>query len=76
VAMGKREGEQEDLFVTHQQLRSQSHPFYRAVNHVLADQGFDRYVERLCSKFYAKRMGPRPHPVESHVPWCPATCAR
>jgi transposase len=55
--MGKREGEQEDLFVTHQQLRSQSHPFYRAVNRVLAEQGFDRYVERLCSKFYAKKMG-------------------
>jgi transposase len=55
--MGKREGEQEDLFVTHQQLRSQSHPFYRAVNRVLADQGFDRYVQRLCSKFYAKKMG-------------------
>ena len=57
MAMGKREGEQEDLFVTHQQLRSQSHPFYRAVNRVLADQGFDPYVERLCSKFYAKKMG-------------------
>jgi transposase len=55
--MGKREGEQEDLFVTHQQLRSQSHPFYRAVNRVLAEHGFDRYVEKLCSKFYAKKMG-------------------
>jgi transposase len=55
--MGKREGEQEDLFVTHQQLRSQSHPFYRAMNRVLADQGFDRHVEQLCSKFYAKKMG-------------------
>src|SRR3954469_24482335 len=55
--MGKREGEQEDLFVTHQQLRSQSHPLYRAVNRVLADQGFDRYVQGLCSKFYAKKMG-------------------
>ena len=55
--MGKREGEQEDLFVTHQQLRSQSHPFYRSVNRVLADQGFDRYVQGLCSKFYAKKMG-------------------
>ena len=57
MAMGKREGEQEDLFVTHQQLRSQSHPFYRAVNRVLGEQGFDRYVERLCAKFYAKKMG-------------------
>lgn len=55
--MGKREGEQEDLFVTHQQLRSQSHPFYRAVNRVLADHGFDRHVQGLCSKFYAKKMG-------------------
>jgi transposase len=55
--MGKREGEQEDLFVTHQQLRSQSHPFYRAVNRILGDHGFDRHVQRLCSKFYAKKMG-------------------
>lgn len=55
--MGKREGEQEDLFVTHQQLRSQSHPFYQAVNRVLADQGFDRHVQGLCSKFYARKMG-------------------
>lgn len=57
MAMGKREGEQESLFVTHQQLRSQSHPFYRAVNRVLGEHGFDRYVEKLCAKFYAKKMG-------------------
>jgi transposase len=57
MAMGKREGEQEDLFVTHQQLRSQSHPYYRAVNRVLAERGFDRFVEQLCAKFYAKKMG-------------------
>ena len=57
MAMGKREGEQESLFVTHQQLRSQSHPFYRAVNRVLGEQGFDRYVEKLSAKFYAKKMG-------------------
>jgi|GEM_PF-6094093 hypothetical protein len=35
MAMGTRDGEQEDLFVTHQQLRSQSHPYYRTVNKVL-----------------------------------------
>jgi transposase len=57
MAMGKRGGEQEDLFVTHRQLRSQSHPFYRTVNRILADQGFDRHVEGLCGKFYAKKMG-------------------
>ncbi|HWT45566.1 MAG TPA: transposase, partial [Vicinamibacterales bacterium] len=57
VAMGKHEGEQESLFVTHQQLRSQSHPYYRAVNRVLGEHGFDRYVEKLCARFYAKKMG-------------------
>jgi transposase len=57
MAMGKRGDEQEDLFVTHQQLRSQSHPFYRAMNKVLGEKGFDRYVEELCAKFYARRMG-------------------
>jgi transposase len=57
MAMGKRGSEQEDLFVTHQQLRSQSHPFYRAVNKVLGEKGFDRHVEGLCARFYARRMG-------------------
>jgi transposase len=57
MAMGKRGGEQEDLFVTHQQLRSQSHPYYRAVNKVLADKGFDKYAEGLCEKFYARKVG-------------------
>ena len=55
--MGKREGEQEDLFVTHQQLRSQSHPYYQAVNRILAEKRFDRYAEKLCAKFYARKMG-------------------
>jgi hypothetical protein len=55
--MGKREGEQESLFVTPEQLRSQSHLFYRAVNRVLGDHGFDRDVEKLCAKFYANKMG-------------------
>jgi transposase len=57
MAMGKREGEQEDLFVTHQQLRSQSHPYYRAVNKVLKDSGFDRYAEAVCAPFYADGVG-------------------
>jgi transposase len=55
--MGTRDGEQEELFVTHQQLRSQSHPYYRAVNKVLADKGFDRFAEAACAKFYARKMG-------------------
>ena len=55
--MGNREGEQKELFVTHQQMRGPSHPFYKVLNEVLAKQGFDRYVEGLCAKFYAKKMG-------------------
>ena len=55
--MGIREGEQEDLFVTHQQLRSQSHPYYRAVNKVLGEKNFDRYAEKVCAKFYARKIG-------------------
>jgi transposase len=57
MALGKRGEEQEDLFVTHQQLRAQSHPYYRAMNKILAEAGFDRYVETLCEKFYARKMG-------------------
>jgi transposase len=62
MALGKRGGEQEDLFVTHQQLRPQSHPYYRAINKILAEKGFDRYAEAICAKFYAKKMGRRSLP--------------
>lgn len=57
MALGKHGDEQEDLFVTHQQLRAQSHPYYRAMNRILAEAGFDRYAEELCARFYAKKMG-------------------
>jgi transposase len=57
MALGKRGNEQEDLFVTHQQLRSQSHPYYRAMNKILADAGFDKHAEGVCAKFYAKKVG-------------------
>ena len=51
MAMGTRDGDQEELFITHQQLRSQSHPYYQAVNKVLAEKGFDKFAERTCAKF-------------------------
>ncbi|MBC8069223.1 MAG: transposase [Deltaproteobacteria bacterium] len=54
MAMGKSTDEQEDLFVTHNSLRSEGHPFYEALNKVLRKQGFDAYVEDLVEKFYAK----------------------
>lgn len=57
MAMGTRDGEQEELFVTHQQLRTEGHPYYLTVNRVLAEHGFDRFAEAQCRKFYAKKMG-------------------
>ena len=57
MALGKRGSEQEDLFVTHQQLRAQSHPYYRAMNKILAEAGFDKYAEATCAKFYARKVG-------------------
>ncbi len=55
--MGKRGEEQETLFITHQMLRGQSHPFYQAVNRVLAQGAFDRFAEGTCAKHYAKKVG-------------------
>ena len=54
MAMGKRGDDQENLFVTHQQFRSQSHPFYQTVNRILRKNGFDKYVEVCCERFYKK----------------------
>ena len=33
--------------------RSAAHPFYTRLNQILDEQGFDRYVESLCRRFYA-----------------------
>jgi transposase len=59
MAMGKREAEQQqDLFITHDKLpRSPGHVFYRKLNQVLADGGFDRWVEALCEPHYCQGVG-------------------
>jgi transposase len=59
MSMGKREAEQQqDLFVTHDKLpRSPGHVFYRQLNRLLAEGGFDRWVEALCEPHYAKGKG-------------------
>ena len=38
--------------------RSPGHPFYKALNGLLAEAGFDAYVEKLCEPLYEK--GGRP----------------
>lgn len=59
MAMGKRKSaQQQPLFFTcHDLPQSQGHAFYEAVNRVLAESEFDRYVEGACKKFYAQTMG-------------------
>lgn len=59
MAMGKRKTEkQESLFIIAADLpRTPAHPFYETLNEILAEQGFDGFVENLCRKFYAARMG-------------------
>ena len=37
--------------------RSPGHVFYRRLDRLLAEAGFDRYVEDRCREFYAKSLG-------------------
>jgi hypothetical protein len=52
--MGRRkQGRQEALFVASDGLaRSPGHPFYRKLNELLAEAGFDRWMERRCERYY------------------------
>ena len=36
---------------------SDGHPYFERLNRVLADSGFDAFVEELCAAFYADRLG-------------------
>jgi len=56
--MGIREGEQSPLWVVTADLpKSPGHPFYARLNALLDANDFDRFVEKKCRRFYAKRMG-------------------
>ena len=59
MAMGKRKREQQDdlWIATTQMPAAPGHPFYRKLNQLLAEHGFDAFVESLCGKFYAEVMG-------------------
>ncbi len=46
------------MWVATQNLpRSPGHPFYERLNQVLVKAGFDAFVEKLCARFYAERLG-------------------
>ena len=58
MAMGKRKGRQGGLWIATSDLaRSPGHPFYERLNRLLAEHGFDAFVEEQCRSFYAERMG-------------------
>jgi transposase len=59
MAMGKKKREeQRGMWVAVSELpRSVSHPFYERLNRLLAEHGFDDFVEAQCRGFYAERMG-------------------
>jgi transposase len=54
MSMGKRKREQQGMmFVAAAHLpQTCGHPFYERVNRILAQAGFDDFVEQLCQPFY------------------------
>ena len=59
MAIGKRRQEQVELFVPTTSLnQGPGHPFYSKLNEVLAEAGFDAFLQKLCAPFH--REGGRP----------------
>jgi len=59
MAIGKRKPKQDELFIpTAELVKGPGHPFYTKLNAVLAEAGFDEFVEKLCAKYY--KEGGRP----------------
>ena len=59
MAMGKRKTErQQELLIAATDLPdAPGHPFYRKLNTLLDEDGFDAFVEPLCQKFYHDELG-------------------
>jgi len=59
MALGRRKLERQDEFwISVSELpRSEGHVFYRKLNQLLREAGFDGYVESLCGPYYHDRMG-------------------
>lgn len=59
MALGKRKSKQDELFIpTAKVVAGPGHPFYSKLNQVLAEAGFDEFVEQLCAPYY--KEGGRP----------------
>ena len=58
MAMGRQGPRQGEMLVTWEELpKSPGHVFYDRLQTVLADAGFDAFVETLCKPYYAAVMG-------------------
>ena len=59
MAMGRRNRDQQaELWVAATDMpEAPGHPFYRRLNAVLAEGGFDAFVEDLCRRFYHDELG-------------------
>jgi transposase len=58
MALGKRSGEQQEMWVATTDLpKSPGHVFYRNLNKLLKEIDFDRQVEELCRPYYADGRG-------------------
>jgi len=58
MALGRRKAKQQDLWIAATNLpQAPGHPFYQKLNQLLAEAGFDAYVEELCRPFYAEKVG-------------------
>src|SRR5271154_7381518 len=59
MAIGRRTPKQDELFIPTAKLATgPGHPFYTKLNAVLAEAGFDEFVETLCAPYY--KEGGRP----------------
>ncbi len=50
MALGKRKHEQQSAWIATTELpKSPGHPFYKKLNQLLAEAGFDAWLEVLCA---------------------------
>src|ERR1700694_3989147 len=59
MAMGtrKQRERQEPLWYRGETPEAPGHPFYKRLNEVLEREGFDRFCEERCCKFYHEKLG-------------------
>jgi transposase len=58
MALGRRKREQQAAWVATTELpKSPGHPFYKGLNQLLAEAGFDEWLEALCAPYYSADRG-------------------